>query len=85
MRLASLVLSVRPERSAQVRIELGAIPGVRVHDELPGSRLVVTVEDGPDYELVQSLLAAQGLQGVLCSTLAYEYCDDDFASLEKGS
>lgn len=83
MKLASLLLSVRAERCAEVRTELTAIPGVQVHDELAGPKLVVTVEDGPDHELVQSLLAAQSLPGILCSTLTYEYCDDDFASLEK--
>lgn len=83
MKLASLLLSVRAERCAEVRAALTAIPGVLVHDELAGPKLVVTVEDGPDHELVQSLLAAQSLPGVLCSTLTYEYCDDDFASLEK--
>ncbi len=83
MKLASLLLSVRPGRCPGVRAELIAIPGVQVHDELPGPKLVVTVEDGPDHELLQSLLAAQSLPDILCSTLTYEYCDDDFASLEK--
>ena len=83
MRLASLLLSVLPERRAALCAELAALPGVRVHQELPGSKLVVTVEDGPDHELMDSLLAAQGLPGVVCSTLTYEYCDDDLASLEK--
>jgi nitrate reductase NapAB chaperone NapD len=83
MKLTSLLLSVRAERCAEVRTALTTIPGVRVHDELDGPKLVVTIEDGPGYELVQSLLAAQSLPGILCSTLTYEYCDDDFASLEK--
>jgi len=83
MRIASLLLSVLPDRRAALRDELGAIPGVRLHDELPGSKLVVTVEDGPDHELMDSMLVAQGLPGVVCSTLTYEYCDDDLASLEK--
>jgi nitrate reductase NapAB chaperone NapD len=83
MKLASLLLSVRPGHCADLRTALTAIPGVRVHDELAGPKLVVTVEDGPDHELLQSLLAAQSLPDVLCSTLTYEYCDDDFASLEK--
>ena len=83
MKLASLLLSVRPDRCGALRGELAAIPGVLVHDELAGSKLVVTVEDGPGYELVDSLLAAQSLPGVVCATLTYEYCDDEFASLEK--
>jgi len=83
MKIASLLLSVRPERRDAICAELPAIPGVRLHHELPGSKLVVTVEDGPDHELMDSLLVAQGLPGVVCSTLTFEYCDDDLASLEK--
>jgi len=83
MRVASLLLTVHPDRRDALRAELPAIPGVRLHDELPGSKLVVTVEDGPDHELMDSLLVAQGLPGVVCSTLTYEYCDDELASVEK--
>lgn len=83
MKIASLLLAVRPERRIDVRDALGAIAGVQVHRELPGPKFVVTVEDAPGHDLMQSLLAAQSLPGVLSATLAYEYCDDDLDSLEK--
>lgn len=83
MKIASLLLSVRPERRIELCDELGAIAGVQVHRELPGSKLVITVEDAPGHDLMHSILAAQSLPGVLSTTLAYEYCDDDLDSLEK--
>lgn len=83
MKLASLLLSLHEASRAGVREQLQGIPGVIVHAELPGPKLVVTVEDGPDYELVQSLMQAQGLPGVVCATLTYEYCDEAPPSMER--
>jgi len=82
MRMISLLLSVRPERIASIRAELDAIPGVRAHDALPGSKLVVTVEDVPGHEPMAAMQQAQGLPGVLCATLTYEFSDDPLETLE---
>jgi nitrate reductase NapAB chaperone NapD len=83
MKLASLLLSFHQASRAVLIDQLRGIPGVIVHAELPGPKLVVTVEDGPDHELVQSLMQAQGLTGVVCATLTYEYCDEAPPSLER--
>jgi len=76
MKILSLLLSVRPERLDALAAELPALPGVRVHQRLPGSKLVVTLEDTPDSELARTLSTVQTADGVLCATLTYEYCDE---------
>lgn len=77
MKIVSLLLSVRPDRIPSVREELAAIPGVQVHGEASTSRLVVTIENDGGGDLMPSVLAAQGLPGVLATTLTYEFSDDD--------
>lgn len=86
MKVVSLLLSVRPECLPEVREQLSAMPGVLVHGEPIDSRLVVTVEDtSSSTGLMQPMLAAQGLSGVLATTLTYEFCDEETIPLEKRS
>lgn len=83
MKIVSLLLSVRPERLHAVREQLSALPGVQVHGEAADSRLVVSIEDAPGLDLMPQVLVAQGLPGVLSTTLTYEYCDDELVLPEK--
>ena len=83
MKLVSLLLSIHPDRIGSVREALSAIPGAQAHGEPVDGKLVVTIEDAPGRELMPSILEAQGLPGVLATTLTYEYCDDEQVSQEK--
>lgn len=85
MKIVSLLLSVHPERLSAVRERLAGMRGVQVHGEATDSKLVVTIEDAQDGDLMPQVLAAQGLPGVLATTLTYEYCDDETISLERRS
>lgn len=85
MKIVSLLLSVHRERLSEVRVRLSAMPGVQVHGEAADSKLVVTIEDARGGDLMPQVLAAQGLPGVLATTLTYEYCDDEPIPLEKRS
>lgn len=77
MKIASLVLRVRPEHIEPLGAALRKIPGVELHGastEL--GRLIVTVEDGEGYSMADSLLAVSLDRHVLGVTLAYEYTDE---------
>lgn len=77
MKVASLVLRVRPEHIESLGAALQEIPGVELHGasaEL--GRLIVTVEDGEGYSMTDSLLAVSLERHVLGVTLAYEYTDE---------
>lgn len=83
MKIVSLLISVHPQRVAALRARMAAMPGVRLHGEAIESKLVVTIEDQPGMDLMPTVLAVQGLPGVLATTLTYEYCDEESDSLEK--
>lgn len=85
MRLVSLLVSIAPERLAAFCDGLTHVPGARQHGEAAPCKRVITVEDAPGHDLMTSVLAVQGLPGVLATTLTYEYCDDEPDCLERRS
>ncbi len=83
MKIASLVVRVRPGHLPETREALTAIPGVEVHAEsAEKGSLIITVEDGEGYEVADSILAVSLADHVLCSSLAYEYSDDGLEKVE---
>lgn len=76
MNMYSLVVRALPEHIDQVKVQLLAIPGLELHQEHEG-RLIVTVEDVPGYRTSDALATIQGFAGIMSTTLAYEYCDDE--------
>jgi len=76
MNISSVVISVRPERAAEVRARLAALPGVEIHGESPEGKLVVTLEDTDVCSAADSYVALHDVPGVLCATLVYQYGDD---------
>lgn len=78
LKIASLVVRIRPGTDADVRARLQAVPGAEVHDLTPdGGRLIVTVEDGEGYSVADSVLAVTQAEGVLGTTLAYEFSGEE--------
>ena len=76
MRMVSLLLSVRPERLAELTDALPGIPGVQVHPMPSDCRMVVTIEDVDGQDVMPSISAVHALPGVLSTTLTYEYSDE---------
>ena len=77
MKIASLVVRVAPDRVEAVAAALPAIAGVEVHGvSIEQGSLVVTVEDGADYSMADSLLAVNLAPHVQYVTMAYEYTDE---------
>ena len=84
MKIASLVVRVVPEQAADLTRELLEIPGVEVHGTSPdGGRVIVTVEDGEDYSMMDSILAVNVNKRVHGVTLAYEYTGDGIEMQEQ--
>ncbi|WP_410498600.1 chaperone NapD [Chitinibacter sp. S2-10] len=78
MNMYSLVVRALPGKMDRVKEQLLTIPGVELHQEHEG-RLIVTVEDVPGYRTSEALTAIQSFEGIVSTTLAYEYCDDELA------
>ncbi|QLI82159.1 chaperone NapD [Chitinibacter fontanus] len=76
MNIYSLVVRVAAERVDEVKASLITIPGLEVHQEHEG-RIIVTVEDVAGYRTSDALVEIQCLDGIISTTLAYEYCDDE--------
>lgn len=78
MRIVSLVMRVLPEQIPTARAGLEQIPGVQVHaEDFDAGRMIVTVEDGADYSVADSIIAAHKVPQVLSATLAYEFNGDN--------
>ena len=76
MKIVSLVVRVAPEHIRALTQALLEIPGVEVHGSSPEGRLIVTVEDGEGYSVMDSILAVNVNKHVLGMTMAYEYSED---------
>ncbi|QID19451.1 chaperone NapD [Nitrogeniibacter mangrovi] len=84
MNIASLVVRVAPGQREALTRELLEIPGVEVHGAAPdGGRLIVTVEDGEGYSMMDSILAVNVNKRVHGVTLAYEYTGDGIEMQEQ--
>ena len=77
MKIVSLVLRVIPQELTALQQGALRIPGLEWH-QADASRgiAIVTVEDGEDYSLADSLIAVSQLPEVQSLTLAYEYTDE---------
>ncbi len=83
MKIASLVVQAKPEHFAELRDTFGVIPGVEVHGEsVDTGRMIVLIEDGDGYSVMDSMLAVSLTKNVLGTTLAYEYTDEGLELLE---
>lgn len=82
MNMYSLVVRAMPGKMPDVRTQLLSVPGVQLHQEHEG-RLIVTVEDVPGFRTSEALTLIQSFEGIVSTTLAYEYCDDEPENLSQ--
>ncbi|MDR1708749.1 MAG: chaperone NapD [Candidatus Accumulibacter sp.] len=83
MKIVSLVLKFQPRHAAQIRAAVEATPGASVAADSGDGRMIVVLEDGPDYAVSDSILQIHQLTNVLSTTLAYEYSDEALALEEN--
>lgn len=77
MNISSYIVHSRPEAAGRLREQLAAMSGVEVHAFSPEGRLVITVEDGGERTVTETVLTVHNLAGVLSAAMIYHYCDDD--------
>ena len=77
MNVSGVLVRARPDRFPEVMNALVAIAGLEVHiAEQAAGRIVVTLEDGPDYSVEDSLLQLHLVDGISDAALVYQYSDD---------
>lgn len=76
MNISGVIVRARPELREIVRGRLLAIPGVELHAEGDGGRMVLTVEDGENWSTEDSLLKVHLVEGVVSASLVYQFNDD---------
>ena len=77
MNVCSVIVHARPENSGAVQERLEAFPGVEVHGGRAEGKLIVTVEDAGRETVADTLMAFNGVEGVIGSTLIYHYGGED--------
>jgi len=79
MNISSVVVQARPERLAEVRASLAALPGVEVHGESPEGKLVLTLEDDASdstRSAADRYVALNNIPGVLSAAMIYQFSDE---------
>ncbi|MDH5750201.1 MAG: chaperone NapD [Rhodospirillales bacterium] len=82
MSISGLVLHVRPEQAEEVRDKVSELDGVEVHAVTDEGRLVVTVDQPEDHKAADTFTAIQNMDGVLNTSLVYNYFEQDPAEKE---
>jgi nitrate reductase NapD len=75
--ICGVIVHAAPGRAADISRALADMPGVEVHADDGGGRLVITVEDTPDIPAARGLLNVNALPGVVNTALVYHHCDPD--------
>jgi periplasmic nitrate reductase NapD len=76
MNISGVILRAWPEKLGGVRNDLAAIPGVEIQADGGDGRLVLTIEDTDGCAPPDIFLKLNELDGVICASLVYQYCDD---------
>jgi nitrate reductase NapD len=76
MNISSVIVRARPDKLAGVRHGITTIPGVEIHADSGDGRIVVTVEDGDNHSVPESIVKLHNLDGVIAASLVYQYSDD---------
>lgn len=83
MNLSGILVMARPEHLPGVVAELGALPGVEVHQQDPAGRLVVVLEADSVRAEADGLRRIQRLPGVLMAEMVVHYFEDDDEALAE--
>jgi len=75
--ISSLVVHVRPDRSAAVRGEIAALDGAEVHAGTEDGKLVVVLETASEAETIARIAAIHEMKGTIAASLIYHEIDAD--------
>jgi nitrate reductase NapD len=75
--ICGVLVHTRPGNVAAVKGRLAALPGVEVHAATDEGRVVVTVEDTPERQAIETISDIFQTEGVINASLVYQYTDDE--------
>ena len=73
--ISSLVVHVRPDRCAAVRVAIAALAGAEVHAGTEDGKLVVVLETPSEAETLARIDAINDMQGTIAASLIYHEID----------
>jgi len=79
MRIVSLVLKFLPIHADAVKAAVEVVPGASVAVDSGDGRMIVLLEDGPDYAVSDSILKVHHISQVMSVTLSYEHSEEEQA------
>jgi nitrate reductase NapD len=85
LKIVSLVLKFRPCHAAEIARAVARVPGAQVAAESGDGRMIVLLEDGPDYAVSDSILKVHHVPNLMSVTLSYEYSDREEEEDHHGS
>ncbi len=77
LHITSLVVHVRPDRSASIRNEIAALDGAEVRAGTEDGKLVVVLETASEAETMARIAAINDMQGTIAASLIYHEIDAD--------
>lgn len=83
MNLSGILVMARPEHLSGVVAELGALPGVEVHQQDPAGRVVVVLEADSVRAEADGLRQIQRVPGVLMAEMVVHYFENDDEALAE--
>ncbi|MCL1826105.1 MAG: chaperone NapD [Betaproteobacteria bacterium] len=83
MKIVSLVLKFMPDYADEIKAAVETVPGASVAADSGDGRMIVLLEDGPDYAVSDSIIQVHQIPQVMSATLSYEYSDEVHALEEN--
>jgi nitrate reductase NapD len=83
LHIASVIVRSRPERLADLKRVIAAVPGAEIPAEDGAGRLIVTLEAPSEAVLARQLEAFAAMPGVLAATLVVHHAEP--AEAEEGA
>lgn len=82
MSISGLVVHVRPADTDRISERILALEGVEIHAVTGEGRLVITVDQPDDRDAADRFTELQNMEGVLNTSLVYNYFEQDPAEKE---
>lgn len=82
MSISGIVIHVQPDTALAMCERITAIDGVEVHAVTDEGRLVVTVDQPDDRKAADTFSDLQSMEGILNTSLVYNYFEQDPAEKE---
>lgn len=76
MNISGVVVYTRPDNRLAMQDKLSSIPGVEVHANSIGGKLVVTVEENDVRALAEKVTKLQNIPGVISVSMVYHHSEN---------